>query len=96
MKTEHWETLKKLADRMSSDTLEEFYRIDRDHDAKWKLLQAAEEKYAGLNLAAEDKQAVEELLELREDIDSTNHNLAYMAGIMDGIALVEKLGLLEI
>ena len=96
MRTENWETLKRLADRMSGNTLEEFYRIERSHDTKWELLQTAEEKYASLELAAADKKVVETLLELREEIDTTNNNLAYMAGIMDGIALVEKLGLLEI
>ncbi len=96
MRTENWETLKRLADRMSGNTLEELYRIERSHDAKWELLQTAEEKYASLELTAADKKVVEALLELREDIDTTNNNLAYMAGIMDGIALVEKLGLLEI
>lgn len=96
MKKEHWELLKHLADRMAGDTLSDFYRIDHSYNDKWEQLKEAEIRYNSLELTEQSRQAVEALINLREEIDTANTTLAYMAGIVDGAAIMKQMGILEI
>ena len=46
MKKEYWKILKRLADRMSGDTIAEFYKMDRSCSNHWDKLQEAERKFS--------------------------------------------------
>ena len=96
MKKEYWKILKRLADRMSGDTIAEFYKMDRSCSNHWDKLQEAERKFSELELTQEERRAVDELLAVREEIDTNNTVLAYMAGIMDCLSFLTESEQMEI
>lgn len=96
MRKEYWEILKKLADKMSGNTIAEFYKTDRNYNNSWEQLEDAEKRFNELNLSENELRIIDELLAVREEIDTNNNVLAYMAGFMDCLTFLSESNQLEL
>lgn len=89
------ETLLQLAARLREKA---FYRYVMDRPGYQERLDIAckaEKSYHDLELTEKQREQVDLLLESREEAEEYELTLTYVAGLLDGIAGLQKLGFLD-
>lgn len=90
-----WEYIKSLADYLQQPTVRNLMGIERRYNDKEEQLSQLEKAYLDLELSEEARKAIDDLLLMRLDIDSTCNCIAYIAGLIDCFTFLSDRGLLS-
>lgn len=85
------ELLKKAVDTLKEGTLADILANDNHYKSLTQSADEAEDAFMHLNLSADQKQIIENLLDTRDKVNFEYSTLAYMAGMKDSIKILEIL-----
>lgn len=89
-------TLKALAGKHREISLIEVRKYDPDYKEAMDKAVELRNQYETMVLKSEDKETIDSLLDSLDEVEVTQVNLAYVAGLADCLLILERLDLFQL
>lgn len=89
-------TLKALAGKRREISLIEVRKYDPDYEEAMDKAVELRNRYETMVLKPEDKETIDSLLDSLDEVEVTQVNLAYVAGLADCLLILERLDLFQL
>lgn len=89
-------TLKALAGKRREIPLIEVRKYDSDYEEAMDKAVELRNRYETMELRPEDKGTIDSLLDTLDEVEVTQVNLAYVAGLADCLLILERLDLFQL
>jgi hypothetical protein len=90
------ETLKKFAGKRREISLIEIRKYDNDYEEAMDRTVNLRDQYEAMHLKPEEKQTIDALLDALDDVEVTQVDLSYLAGLADCLLILDRLQLIQL
>ncbi len=90
------DTLKKLASKRREISLIEVRKYDAEYEQVMDKVVGLRDQYDDMGLRPDDRQAIDSLLDALDEVEVTQVNLAYLAGLADCLLILDRLQLIQL
>ncbi len=90
------DTLKKLASKRREISLIEIRKYDAEYEQAMDKVVGLRDQYEDMGLRPDDRQAIDSLLDALDEVEVTQVNLAYLAGLADCLLILDRLQLIQL
>ena len=89
-------TLKKLASKRREISLIEIRKYDAEYEQAMDKVVELRDQYEDMKLKPDDKQTIDSLLDVLDEVEVTQVNLAYLAGLADCLLILDRLQMIQL
>lgn len=89
-------TLKALASKRREISLIDMGKRDPDYEEAMGRVVELRDQYENMELSLEDKKIIDSMLDGLDDVEETQVDLAYLAGLADCLLMLDKLELFQL
>ncbi len=89
-------TLKALAGKRREISLIEVRKYDSEYKLAMDRVVELRDRYENMDLHSEDKETIDSLLDSLDEVEVTQVNLSYLAGLADCLLILDRLQLIQL
>lgn len=89
-------TLKTLAGKRREISLIEVRKYDSEYKLAMDRVVELRDRYEDMDLRSEDKETIDSLLNSLDEVEVTQVNLSYLAGLADCLLILDRLKLIQL
>ncbi len=93
---ELFKTLKRLSWRRWEKSMIDIRKFDPEYEEAMDRVIALEQRRENMELSPENKEIIDSLRDAMDDVEESEVNLAYLAGVADCLLILDTLDLIEL